>query len=119
MLAIYLYFCIYVLDGSYANDIGMRSAHPSTIKVDFKGSTSFIVTRHVRSWTPCLNAVHEAPAFAFAQLTKAIFGEAMREAVGPYCCAQFVVQDAKAWKVLLSRPAARFENGHWSSTSAC
>eukprot|EP00913_Durusdinium_trenchii_P035104 g32838.t1 len=40
--------------------------------------------RHVRSWTPCLNAVHEA-----------IFGEQMRDAVGPYCCAQFVVQDAK------------------------
>jgi len=40
--------------------------------------------RHVRTVTPCLNAVHEA-----------IFGEPMREAVGPYCCAQFVVQDAR------------------------
>lgn len=40
--------------------------------------------RHVRTWTPCLNAVHEA-----------IFGEKMREAVGPYCCAQFVVQDSR------------------------
>eukprot|EP00439_Symbiodinium_sp_Y106_P025128 s3726_g3.t1 len=38
--------------------------------------------RHVRTYTPCLNAVHEA-----------IFGENMRDAVGPYCCAQFVVQD--------------------------
>eukprot|EP00428_Durinskia_dybowskii_P013628 CAMPEP_0170211182 /NCGR_PEP_ID=MMETSP0116_2-20130129/5206_1 /TAXON_ID=400756 /ORGANISM="Durinskia baltica, Strain CSIRO CS-38" /LENGTH=292 /DNA_ID=CAMNT_0010461715 /DNA_START=71 /DNA_END=946 /DNA_ORIENTATION=- len=40
--------------------------------------------RHVRTVTPCLNAVHEA-----------IFGEPMREAVGPYCCAQFIVQDAR------------------------
>eukprot|EP00927_Polykrikos_kofoidii_P082274 TRINITY_DN8137_c0_g4_i1.p1 TRINITY_DN8137_c0_g4~~TRINITY_DN8137_c0_g4_i1.p1 ORF type:complete len:440 (-),score=57.67 TRINITY_DN8137_c0_g4_i1:95-1414(-) len=38
--------------------------------------------RHVKTWSPCLNAVHEA-----------IFGEAMREPVGPYCCAQFIVQD--------------------------
>merc|ERR1719423_286893 len=40
--------------------------------------------RHVRTVTPCLSAVHEA-----------IFGEPMREAVGPYCCAQFVVQDTR------------------------
>lgn len=39
--------------------------------------------RHVRTHTPCLDAVHQA-----------IFGEPMRESVGPYCCAQFVVQDA-------------------------
>jgi len=38
--------------------------------------------RHVRTKTPCLNAVHEA-----------IFGEDMPEALGPYCCAQFVVMD--------------------------
>lgn len=40
--------------------------------------------RHVRTMTPCLNAVHEA-----------IFGQPMPEAVGPYCCAQFVVQDTR------------------------
>ncbi|CAK0882561.1 unnamed protein product [Prorocentrum cordatum] len=43
--------------------------------------------RHVRTLTPCLSAVHEA-----------IFGEPMKEAVGPYCCAQFVVQNTQIQK---------------------
>jgi len=51
--------------------------------------------RHVRTITPCMNAVHEA-----------IFGEAMREAVGPYCCAQFIVQDAK----VRERPLSFYHN---------
>jgi len=40
--------------------------------------------RHVRTITPCLSAVHEA-----------IFGVAMAEPVGPYCCAQFIVMDSR------------------------
>merc|ERR1712048_1558455 len=51
--------------------------------------------RHVRTISPCLNAVHEA-----------IFGTQMREAVGPYCCAQFIVQDAK----VRERPLAFYQN---------
>ncbi|CAE8721484.1 unnamed protein product [Polarella glacialis] len=51
--------------------------------------------RHVRSYTPCLNAVHEA-----------IFGKPMADAVGPYCCAQFIVQNAR----VRERPLAFYEN---------
>lgn len=51
--------------------------------------------RHVRTISPCLSAVHEA-----------IFGVPMREPVGPYCCAQFVVQDAK----VRERPLAFYQN---------
>mmetsp|Transcript_10518 Transcript_10518/g.32704 ORF Transcript_10518/g.32704 Transcript_10518/m.32704 type:complete len:438 (-) Transcript_10518:82-1395(-) len=51
--------------------------------------------RHVRTITPCLSAVHEA-----------IFGVPMREPVGPYCCAQFIVQDAK----IRERPLSFYQN---------
>lgn len=51
--------------------------------------------RHVQTWTPCLNAVHEA-----------IFGAPMREPVGPYCCAQFIVQDAR----VRERPLTFYQN---------
>eukprot|EP00928_Gymnodinium_smaydae_P038167 TRINITY_DN26376_c0_g2_i1.p1 TRINITY_DN26376_c0_g2~~TRINITY_DN26376_c0_g2_i1.p1 ORF type:complete len:441 (-),score=94.08 TRINITY_DN26376_c0_g2_i1:78-1400(-) len=51
--------------------------------------------RHVRTITPCMKSIHEA-----------IFGEAMREPVGPYCCAQFVVQDA----AVRQRPLAFYQN---------
>jgi len=51
--------------------------------------------RHVRTISPCMNAVHEA-----------IFGVAMREPVGPYCCAQFVVQDTR----VRERPLSFYQN---------
>mmetsp|Transcript_92380 Transcript_92380/g.298561 ORF Transcript_92380/g.298561 Transcript_92380/m.298561 type:complete len:452 (+) Transcript_92380:53-1408(+) len=51
--------------------------------------------RHVRTHTPCLDAVHEA-----------IFGEPMREPVGPYCCAQFIVQDVR----IRARPIEFYRN---------
>jgi len=40
--------------------------------------------RHVRTMSPCLNAVYES-----------IFGESQKEPLGPYCCAQFIVQDVQ------------------------
>eukprot|EP00927_Polykrikos_kofoidii_P082271 TRINITY_DN8137_c0_g1_i1.p1 TRINITY_DN8137_c0_g1~~TRINITY_DN8137_c0_g1_i1.p1 ORF type:complete len:443 (-),score=70.79 TRINITY_DN8137_c0_g1_i1:78-1406(-) len=51
--------------------------------------------RHVKTWTPCLNGVHNA-----------IFGEPMREPVGPYCCAQFIVQDT----AIRARPLQFYQN---------
>eukprot|EP00747_Dinoflagellata_sp_TGD_P188292 gnl/TRDRNA2_/TRDRNA2_47091_c0_seq2.p1 gnl/TRDRNA2_/TRDRNA2_47091_c0~~gnl/TRDRNA2_/TRDRNA2_47091_c0_seq2.p1 ORF type:complete len:390 (+),score=55.37 gnl/TRDRNA2_/TRDRNA2_47091_c0_seq2:17-1186(+) len=51
--------------------------------------------RHTRTMTPCLSAVHQA-----------IFGGPMPEPVGPYCCAQFIVQDAK----VRERPLAFYQN---------
>jgi len=51
--------------------------------------------RHVKTLSPCLSAVHEA-----------IFGTPMREPVGPYCCAQFIVQDAQ----IRERPLAFYRN---------
>jgi len=51
--------------------------------------------RHVRTISPCLSAVHEA-----------MFGVPMREPVGPYCCAQFIVQDAR----IRERPLSFYQN---------
>eukprot|EP00929_Paragymnodinium_shiwhaense_P046032 TRINITY_DN23466_c0_g1_i1.p1 TRINITY_DN23466_c0_g1~~TRINITY_DN23466_c0_g1_i1.p1 ORF type:complete len:442 (-),score=69.22 TRINITY_DN23466_c0_g1_i1:104-1429(-) len=51
--------------------------------------------RHVKTTTPCMNAIH-----------KAIFGEEMLEPVGPYCCAQFVVWNAR----VRDRPVAFYKN---------
>jgi len=51
--------------------------------------------RHLRTITPCLNAIHQA-----------IFGTEMKEAVGPYCCAQFIIQDTK----IRERPLSFYQN---------
>lgn len=40
--------------------------------------------RHSLTLTPCMAAVHQA-----------IFGEPLLQGVGPYCCAQFIVRDAR------------------------
>lgn len=51
--------------------------------------------RHTLTYTPCMNAIHNA-----------IFGEPMREPVGPYCCAQFIVSN---WQVR-NRPLEFYQN---------
>lgn len=51
--------------------------------------------RHVRSRSPCLGAVYEE-----------IFKEPMTKPLGPYCCAQFVVQDLG----IRSRPLDFYKN---------
>lgn len=51
--------------------------------------------RHVRTKTPCLGAVYEA-----------IFKEPLLKPLGPYCCAQFVVQDSR----IRARPLSFYQN---------
>eukprot|EP00927_Polykrikos_kofoidii_P021407 TRINITY_DN20253_c0_g1_i1.p1 TRINITY_DN20253_c0_g1~~TRINITY_DN20253_c0_g1_i1.p1 ORF type:complete len:421 (-),score=37.97 TRINITY_DN20253_c0_g1_i1:22-1284(-) len=50
--------------------------------------------RHAQTWTPCLNAVHEA-----------IFGDKL-EPVGPFCCSQFIVRDT----TVRARPLRFYKN---------
>ncbi|CAE7693266.1 acbC [Symbiodinium sp. CCMP2592] len=58
-------------------DLVLRSIAAGTYDVGFLPLNG---PRHVRTLTPCLQAVHEE-----------IFGENLTALVGPYCCAQFAV----------------------------
>ncbi|CAE7192147.1 unnamed protein product [Symbiodinium pilosum] len=61
-------------------DLVLRSIAAGTYSVGFLPLNG---PRHVRTLTPCLQAVHEE-----------IFGENLTQLVGPYCCAQFMVSRA-------------------------
>jgi len=58
-------------------DLVLRSIGASTYSVPFLPLNG---PRHVKTLTPCLQAVHEE-----------IFGTNLTELIGPYCCAQFAV----------------------------
>mmetsp|Transcript_3130 Transcript_3130/g.10104 ORF Transcript_3130/g.10104 Transcript_3130/m.10104 type:complete len:293 (-) Transcript_3130:66-944(-) len=58
-------------------DLVLRSMEATTYGVPFLALNG---PRHVRTLTPCLQAVHEE-----------VFGMNLTELVGPYCCAQFAV----------------------------
>mmetsp|Transcript_63215 Transcript_63215/g.175300 ORF Transcript_63215/g.175300 Transcript_63215/m.175300 type:complete len:459 (-) Transcript_63215:71-1447(-) len=58
-------------------DLVLRSISATTYSVPYLPLNG---PRHVRTLTPCLQAVHEE-----------ILGTNLTELVGPYCCAQFVV----------------------------
>lgn len=73
-------------------DIAVRMISRGTYAVPFLALNG---ARHVRTLTPCLAAVHQA-----------IFGAPMRDPVGPYCCAQFIVQDT----MVRERPLSFYQN---------
>jgi len=58
-------------------DLVLRSLAAATYSVPYMPLNG---PRHVRTLTPCLQAVHEE-----------IFGTNLTELIGPYCCAQFIV----------------------------
>merc|ERR1711865_609244 len=58
-------------------DVALRSMAASTYDVPYLPLNG---PRHVRTLTPCIQAVHEE-----------IFGTNLTALLGPYCCAQFAV----------------------------